>query len=256
MCVEGMFDSWADVVSCELIGARSVALWVRHPEIAATAQPGQFCMLFAGEDWGLLLGRPLGITEIDGDRVLFLLEMIGKGTRWMGGLREGEKIRVRGPIGTPLPEIMGRRLWLAAGTLGVAPLLLAAQRFPDKVESLLLGMPDTSWEPFAQWVKGRFPNVQFFYQSGETQDPNPVAYLKNNVAPDDEVWACGPDGMMAALDRLIAPQARRVMVSLETMMGCGYGGCLGCSVHLKERSVLVCSEGPFFDSKEVKWDER
>ena len=43
-------------------------------------------------------------------------------------------------------------------------------------------------------------------------------------------------------------------VSLETMMGCGYGVCLGCAVPRIDGGYLyACSDGPCVDGTLVDW---
>lgn len=252
MCSSLTLDGFAEVVWSEVIEGRIGSLRVSNPEIARKAEPGQFCMLFAGEDWGLPLGRPLGIAGVEGDVLHFLFEIIGKGTQWFSELYSGAKLRIRGPLGTPFPEPVGEKLWLAGGTLGIAPLLFAYQR--KSVDSqLLLGVPDASWGSFSDWIDAEFPGL-ITLSPASAEASNPVEYLLAHAQENDEVWACGPDGMMKAVGVGLTPSVKRAMVSLESVMGCGYGGCLGCSVHLKTGPVLVCKDGPFFNAAEVNWD--
>jgi dihydroorotate dehydrogenase electron transfer subunit len=42
-------------------------------------------------------------------------------------------------------------------------------------------------------------------------------------------------------------------VSLENKMACGLGVCLCCVEDTKEGHKCVCSEGPVFDVKDLKW---
>jgi dihydroorotate dehydrogenase electron transfer subunit len=38
----------------------------------------------------------------------------------------------------------------------------------------------------------------------------------------------------------------KIVVSLETVMGCGVGVCYGCAVRGKNGYYLVCKDGPNF----------
>ena len=40
-------------------------------------------------------------------------------------------------------------------------------------------------------------------------------------------------------------------VSLEARMGCGFGACMGCSIHTTKGPQRVCKEGPVFEATEV-----
>ena len=52
----------------------------------------------------------------------------------------------------------------------------------------------------------------------------------------------------------------RGQASLETMMACGVGTCMGCPVEMKGdvaskgKYQLVCKDGPVFNLHEVKFD--
>ncbi|MBQ9005529.1 MAG: dihydroorotate dehydrogenase electron transfer subunit, partial [Atopobiaceae bacterium] len=43
-------------------------------------------------------------------------------------------------------------------------------------------------------------------------------------------------------------------VSMERMMGCGFGACACCNVALSKGGyALCCQDGPVFDAGEVAW---
>ncbi len=45
-------------------------------------------------------------------------------------------------------------------------------------------------------------------------------------------------------------------VSIETVMACGIGACLGCAVESKktpEKYLHACMDGPVFDTKAIKF---
>jgi len=43
-------------------------------------------------------------------------------------------------------------------------------------------------------------------------------------------------------------------VSLENTMACGIGACLCCVTETTEGNKCVCSEGPVFNIKNLKWE--
>ena len=68
------------------------------------------------------------------------------------------------------------------------------------------------------------------------------------------VCACGPGPMMAAVAQLVISREVPCQVSLESMMACGVGACLGCVVPAFDGSRRrVCAEGPVFDVGEIDW---
>ena len=70
----------------------------------------------------------------------------------------------------------------------------------------------------------------------------------------DRVVACGPWPMMAAAAQAAASAGVPCEVSLESMMACGYGICLGCAVPASDGGYLyACSDGPVVDASRVVW---
>ena len=74
------------------------------------------------------------------------------------------------------------------------------------------------------------------------------------------LYACGPDGMLRAVAKIAADRQLPCQVSLEGYMACGVGACLGCVTPGKDHTPktpdyrCVCTEGPVFDSSELKWE--
>ena len=69
-----------------------------------------------------------------------------------------------------------------------------------------------------------------------------------------QVYTCGPNVMMAGVAKLAAEHGCDCQVSLERMMGCGFGACSCCNVTLVGGGyALCCQDGPVFDAKEVAW---
>ncbi len=74
------------------------------------------------------------------------------------------------------------------------------------------------------------------------------------------VYACGPDPMLRAVGTFCNDRGIECQVSMETMMPCGVGVCMGCAVKLRAadgdgyRYVRACREGPVFAAEDVLWD--
>jgi dihydroorotate dehydrogenase electron transfer subunit len=57
--------------------------------------------------------------------------------------------------------------------------------------------------------------------------------------------------MMEALYEAVAPRVHQVYVSLEEIMACGVGVCMGCVAPTREGYVPICTQGPVFRGSEV-----
>jgi len=73
------------------------------------------------------------------------------------------------------------------------------------------------------------------------------------------LYACGPEGMLAATAKTAAKHSRPCQVSVERIMGCGMGGCYSCVVPMlgddgKFHHVRSCIAGPVLPSAQIRWD--
>jgi dihydroorotate dehydrogenase electron transfer subunit len=83
-------------------------------------------------------------------------------------------------------------------------------------------------------------------------DPVEIALSKHRP---DMIYACGPMAMLKCLAGLVQAERIPCQVSIETMMGCGTGACLGCAVENRkdpERYYHACMDGPVFDIYDLK----
>ena len=80
--------------------------------------------------------------------------------------------------------------------------------------------------------------------------------LRERLAECSTVYACGPEGMLKAVQALCDGRVPSYL-SLEARMGCGYGVCLGCVVPVERNGrrayERVCAEGPVFEGEVVRW---
>jgi dihydroorotate dehydrogenase electron transfer subunit len=72
------------------------------------------------------------------------------------------------------------------------------------------------------------------------------------------IYACGPEGMLAATAATAARFNRPCEVSVERIMGCGLGGCYSCVVPMRGddgrvRHVRSCLAGPVLAGDQICW---
>ena len=80
--------------------------------------------------------------------------------------------------------------------------------------------------------------------------------LKTLSLPDNcIVYTCGPEPMMKSVAAICREQKVDCQVSVESVMACGMGACLGCTIKAKDdRYVHVCSDGPVFKTEDLGWN--
>ena len=107
---------------------------------AAYAKPGQFVMVYP-KDSSTILPRPISICEVCGDTLRLVYRVQGKGTREFSLYKEGESVKVLGPIGNgfPVEEGHGKKSILIGGGIGVPPILELAKALKGEDVTILAG---------------------------------------------------------------------------------------------------------------------
>lgn len=136
-----------EVISVEPSGSDGVLLRVR-PEAPLTVDgaplaPNRFFMLRREDGLSPAIPRPFSIyRELDGDLV-FMIKVIGPGTRAFELSRPGEQLRLIGPLGLGWPDFRpGSKPWVfLAGGIGSAPFFMAVESLMRAAEAAGPGGP-------------------------------------------------------------------------------------------------------------------
>ncbi len=229
-------------------------VWLESPQIASMAKPGQFVMVGCGED--TLLPRPLSIHQSSNGKFAILFNVVGKGTFWLSQRKGGETVAIFGPLGNGFSiHSASHNLLLVAGGMGIAPLYFLADEALKKGYSVTL--------LYGTAVSYRYPEE--LLPSGikvvaATEDGTVGHHgLVTDLLPDftdwaDQIFACGPVPMyrdMALKKKELKLEGKPVQVSLEVIMGCGWGVCYGCTVKTRSGLKQVCKDGPVFDLADI-----
>ncbi len=236
-------------------------IWLKCPEIAREARPGQFIMVRCGED--CLLPRPFSVHQVNnkGDvALLFAAWEAGKGTSWLSQRKAGDSIDLFGPLGNGFSiHPASRSLLLVAGGIGIAPLCFLAQKAVSQGHSVrLLSGASTASQLYPRHSLPSQIELTIATEDGTAGRKGMITDLLPDFAGQaDQIFACGPVAMyrdMADRHRQLLKD-KPVQISLEMRMGCGLGVCYGCTVKVRGGLKQVCSEGPVFDLKDILWDE-
>jgi dihydroorotate dehydrogenase electron transfer subunit len=60
--------------------------------------------------------------------------------------------------------------------------------------------------------------------------------------------------MLKEIARILNGSGLNCFASLEEVMACGVGACLGCVVKTTSGYKRVCKEGPVFNIKDIIWE--
>jgi dihydroorotate dehydrogenase electron transfer subunit len=279
-------DVQAAVIANRRLSADYNVLTLAAPSIAAQAQPGQFVMVKAGAGQDPLLRRPFSVFEVLRDErgtptaLTLLNKRIGVSTGRLYEATPGEHVACLGPLGRAFTVVdPPTQAWMVAGGVGLAPFALLAEALHARGTAMTLF--------YGARTAGELFYLDFFERLGvrlvlttedgsagehgrvtqplgrdldalgirTSDDQAPVA---SGLRHSTMVYACGPEGMLAAVAKLAAAANQPSEVSVERVMGCGLGGCYSCVIPVRHDGeshfVRSCIAGPVFGGEEIVWE--
>lgn len=220
--------------------------------------PGQFVQVRVDGSPDTFLRRPFSIHDADfgTNTIKLLIQVAGKGTDKLSALKEGDIVNIIYPLGNSFSiPAAGEKILLTGGGCGIAPLLFLAKDLHSRgfVPEILLGFRNSDrlieYEEYA--LAG---NVHVTTEDGSRGIKGFVTnHPVLNEKKFDRVFCCGPEPMMKAVAAWSNAHNVSCEVSLENLMGCGFGVCLCCVVETVKGNLCTCTDGPVFNIKELKW---
>lgn len=194
----------------------------------------------------------------------FLLKPVGPASRELAALAAGGALDTSPPLGrgfAPAAALAGTPLLLVGGGFGIAPLHFLARRLDalgGRVNYRILyggrSARDLEMEALAAVNGPVLPSTDdgsLGFRGTCVELAEQLVTSAGTASARLVVLACGPHAMMAALHATLHGRVARVEVSLEEVMACGVGVCMGCVTPSVRGYVPVCTEGPVFQSDEV-----
>ncbi|MCT4616573.1 MAG: dihydroorotate dehydrogenase electron transfer subunit [Marinifilaceae bacterium] len=221
-------------------------------------QAGQFVNVMVENSESTFLRRPLSIHFVDKikNTISLFVKKVGTGTSKLGDLKVGDSLNIVFPLGNGFTLKENKNCLLIGGGCGVAPLMYLAKELKDKGNkvSVLLGIKSR----FDIGDTSGYKNYGDLYITtengtlGEKGYPTDHSILKEEEF--DMIYTCGPEPMMKAVAKYANTKNIECEVSLENLMACGFGACLCCVTDTKEGHKCSCTEGPVFNTKDLKWE--
>ncbi|MDD3886540.1 MAG: dihydroorotate dehydrogenase electron transfer subunit [Victivallaceae bacterium] len=233
------------------------------PEIAASAQAGQFVHVRISDRLDRVLRRPFSIHRVEADGSLEVVyKTVGAGTRELAQLRPGTVCDLLGPQGrsftTPGDDVVP--VLVAGGYGAAATYMMTRQAVPKGV--LLLGARSKADVILVDEYRAAGYDVRISTDDGSLGGKGRVTELIDGVLHDFagrklRFYGCGPFPMLMALAKELRRTGQGGELSIDHVMCCGVGACFACVVKVKAdtpegwRYARACSEGPVFDLEDV-----
>ena len=227
----------------------SVYKMVLSGDTSDITAPGQFVNIALS---GLYLRRPISVCDLEGDKLTIVYKAVGKGTKQMSLMKEGELDILTGLGNGYDLTLAGERPVLLGGGVGVPPMYLLAKKLiaMGKSVQVILGFNTKEEIFFEEEFKALGASVTVTTVDGSYG----VRGFVTDALRDMDYsyfYTCGPEPMLKAVYKASQTSGQ---FSFEKRMGCGFGACMGCSCKTITGYKRICKEGPVMHKEEILWE--
>jgi dihydroorotate dehydrogenase electron transfer subunit len=235
-----------------------VVLELRSDEPLPDILPGQFAEVLVPGTGHVFLRRPLSFHDADfkHNTFRFLVKIVGEGTERLSRMEPGERLNVIYPLGKGFSIIEKGDALLVGGGCGVAPLLFLARKLRENgIAPVVLLGARTKTDVLEAEEFEKLGKVLITTDDGSFGEKGFITQhsIWKTAGKFSRIYCCGPEIMMKAVAALALEKGADCEVSLEHMMACGIGACLCCVTDTIRGNECVCTSGPVFNIKELKW---
>ena len=219
--------------------------------------PGQFVNVYI-DSANVFLRRPISICNFDISRneIQLIVKNVGKGSYQLCDARVGDIFNCLLPLGNSfrLPDAIYKKVLLIGGGVGTAPLYFLSRWFNTLgiTVNFLIGARSENELIFIEKLRDQ-GTVNICTDDGSFGVKGYVTAHPVFSQKWDDFYVCGPSPMMKLVARSASERNIRCQVSLENRMACGLGACLCCVEDTIDGNKCVCTSGPVFNIKDLKW---
>lgn len=252
-----------EILANKKVGPDIYHLVLSYEQLPQNPEPGQFfnIKVAANSSSDPLLRRPFSLFDFDeaDKKVEFVYRVVGRGTEILSKKKAGEKLDVLGPLGSPFSlEKRDGLVHLIGGGMGIAPLYYLSKKLRTSIQKVFLGAgTQKELEFFSKKFKSLGVDVHLAAMEEKLEIKGSALVLWLNYLQQETpnfVYSCGPEKMLAAVEKECLKNRIGGELSVEKRMGCGIGVCLSCSCQSRsedDKNKRACVEGPVFGLGEV-----
>lgn len=247
---------------------------------------GQFLTIQLPLTHNQILRKPFAYSDFYKKNGLFygsiIYQLRGEGTTYLSSLQCGDKLSILGPLGNgfpspiinsqssncPTPQSMPcfsnyKQVYCISGGVGLAPMIFTYNQLKNTEKkygyktTLVAGFKTHQHIPKCDKIA---TVAHLCCDDGSRGYKGTVVdYLKTiplSRLKESLFFGCGPLPMMKSLYNFCKEGEFPLFLSLEEMMGCAVGACMGCitETHTESGYQRVCKDGPIFNATLLKWD--
>ncbi|MCK9301898.1 MAG: dihydroorotate dehydrogenase electron transfer subunit [Bacteroidales bacterium] len=221
--------------------------------------PGQFASIKVENNPNVFLRRPFSIHDYcpETNEVSFLIKIVGKGTCSLSKLSVNQQIDVILPLGNGFNLNKSGKALIIGGGCGIAPIFFLAKKLKSMNADFDILIGGRSCHDLLCYKE--LSGLSHLYCTTEDGSEGTKGYVTNHNCLIDNnidykrIYCCGPENMLKAVAKHAKERDIFCEVSLENHMACGIGVCLCCVTETIHGNECVCSQGPVFNIKDLKW---
>jgi len=255
------------VVNVIQVAQEIYILRLHEPELCQGVHAGQFVEVKVPHCSDLLWRRPFSIHNIHLARgtIDILFNAVGRGTAAMCHLKSGDVCNILGPLGNHFQydDSLDHAI-VVAGGLGIAPFMLLQRELADRAIPMHLFYGAGSKEQLCHLdVFEQYADVHVSTMDGSMGFKGLVTELLLEFLETfqdrshSSLYVCGPTPMLRRVKEIAKEFGIPAQVSVETIMACGFGACVGCAVPMVhprpgvKEYYLACVDGPVFNMENI-----
>ena len=230
--------------------ARDVYLMILEGDTSFITAPGQFINI---EIDGFYLRRPISICDWDDKTITVIYKVVGAGTEAMAQMGIGTKLDILTGLGNGFTLKDGSTKPLViGGGVGTPPMYGVAKALVEKGVKPIVILGFTSKDDVfgEEEFKALGCDVYVTTNDGSYGTQGFVTDVIKNLEGYDYFYTCGPQPMLKAVRQATECSGQ---LSFEERMGCGFGGCMGCSCKTLTGYKRICTDGPVLEKEEILW---
>ena len=211
--------------------------------------PGQFVNIALD---GLYLRRPISVHDWDENSLSIIYKVVGRGTEQMSAMKAGQELDILTGLGNGFQVTDHKKVAVIGGGVGVPPLYALAKELKKqgKEVTAILGFNSAN-QVFCEADFAAVCDKVIVTTADGSHGMKGFVTTPLGELDLEYFYACGPEPMLKALHKT----GLEGQMSFEARMGCGFGGCMGCSCKTLTGYKRICVEGPVMLTSEVTFDE-
>ncbi len=201
---------------------------------------------------GTFLRRPISVCDVNGNELVIIYKVVGKGTEIMSHLESGAELDILTGLGNGYElSDSGASPLLIGGGVGVPPLYMLCKELvkEGKKPTVIIGFNGKDDVFYEDEFKALGAEVYVTTADGSYGIKGFVTDAMDGISYS-YFYCCGPEPMLKAVYKASKTSGQ---FSFEERMGCGFGACMGCSCKTVTGYKRICKEGPVLRKEEILW---